>query len=159
MRRWGVSTDLKDEKNLGQLSVCLSMCVCLHVCACSCVIAHACEHMLTHVIESCMGLASWFVGISGKFCPRKIFLAIHLKLKFFCFEVIFCSYFIRVIVIYKYLSFSIFETYCLSIYLQGGLSCMHTYKCLTFAVFVPGQKEAYCGKCFMWHFSKFKTEF
>lgn len=55
--------------------------------------------------------------------------------------------------IYKYLYFSYLKR------VVSHLSSVYTYKCLTFAVFVSGQEEACYGKCFMWYFSSFKTEF
>lgn len=85
------------------------------------------------------------LGISWQDCPQKIFLAIHLKEKFLCFKVLFCSYFLRVIVTYKYLPFSIFETGVVSQFSCNEASAARTCvrKGLTFAVFVSSQKAAW----------------
>lgn len=82
MRRWGVSKDLKDEKNLGQLSVCLHMHVCLRVCTCSCVCVHACVsvpvclfmHVCVPHAHTCDGelyvsCNIHLLELAGKFCP------------------------------------------------------------------------------------------
>lgn len=73
------------------------------------------------------------LGLVGRFCTQ-IFLAIPLELKFICLRVIFCGYFLRIIMLNKYLFFPVFEAVIIS-----HLGYVHACEGLIFSESVSDQ--------------------